>query len=115
MSDLLHHRYSARTGVSNNASLPALRRNLGTVLAVALLLTAVAPGLAGQESTPRLTVAARGAGATVAEGLGCVPYLVEPFKPAGYYDTVWPSEHRDPWRTHAAVGGCRQIFTASNS
>jgi hypothetical protein len=24
---------------------------------------------------------------------------------AGYYDTAWPSEHTDRWRTHAVVGG----------
>jgi hypothetical protein len=63
--------------------------------------TAGAPATAPQ---PRPPLLARGV-ADDSTGGPCLPSLVRPFPLPGYYETAWPSEHRDPWRTHAAAGG----------
>lgn len=38
-------------------------------------------------------------------GARCGPALTEPPSEPAYADTVWPVEHRDGWRTHAAAAG----------
>lgn len=35
----------------------------------------------------------------------CAVDIVEPPRAPAYADTVWPTEHRDEWRTHAAAAG----------
>lgn len=48
---------------------------------------------------------ASGATETAAEPTSCIPSLTEPFRSPAYADTPWPTEHADPWRTHAAPTG----------
>ena len=35
----------------------------------------------------------------------CTPSLASPPSQPAYANTIWPTEHRDSWRTHAAAGG----------
>src|SRR5262249_45474489 len=97
-----------------------LSRQLRTGLAARALsrrlaVGAVLVGLLGMAGRPVATAVVPATTAQPAQQDGgpsirttagaCLTSLVPPFQPSGYYETVWPSEHHDPWRTHAATGG----------
>ena len=71
-------------------------------------------GLTGGSSRRALTVSIVGLMASIAfaactdnkvEGPHCAVEIVEPPDAPAYADTLWPTEHRDEWRTHAVAAG----------
>ncbi len=71
------------------------RSLLATVATVGLLAVAACSGSVEQpEENEPTTSAAK-----------CKPRLADPPAAPALADTVWPSEHADPWRTHAVATG----------
>lgn len=75
-----------------------IRRGATVSAAVAVLLALI--GLSGVGATADAGETA--AGETAAD---CTPLLTAPVPSPAYARTPWPTEHADPWRTHAAATG----------